>query len=289
MAEFMDITALRAFSVVSSELNMRRAADLLNISQPPLSRKIKNLEKSLGLRLFVRRSYGLELTPEGKEILEIVQPLLIMQENVQRTLDSFRVTGSCVVGFTTAFDQSIYEPVIDALNSLYEDKVTIKRSSSVQLANDVIKGNILAAWIALPMDIPGLSILDARYTEPLLAVIPEQWQNLGSEISLCELNNRPFFWFSACRNPYWHERMGTIFKQLGFKPKYIDEPLEYEVLLAQIAAGEGCALIPESFTAIQRKGIRFIRIHDLPPMELGIIYGNKNGKFLAQKCANCLS
>lgn len=289
MAAFMDMGALRAFYVVATELNMRRAAELLNISQPPLSRKIKNLEDSLGIGLFIRRSYGLELTDAGKEILEIVQPLLAMQENVQKKLDRFKKSETCVAGLTTAFEQGIYEPVLIALNSLYgKDGIIIKRASSVQLANEVIKGNIQAACVALPVVKPGLLTLNTSYKEPLLAVMPENWRTFDSPINIRELNNGPFFWFSAGRNPAWHEKMGIVFRRLGFRPYFIDEPLEYEVLLARIAAGEGWALIPESFKTIQRKGIKYIGVLDVPPLEMGIIYANKSGKALAQKCAEAL-
>lgn len=286
----MDITSLRAFAVVASELNMRHAAELLNISQPPLSRKIKNLEERLGACLFIRRSYGLELTDSGKELLKIIEPLLTAQEDTQRKLDQFKKSETCVVGFTTAFEQSVYEPVIALLKSLYSrDKVVIKRSSSVQLAKEVIKGNILAAWVALPINKSGLSLLNTPYSERLLAVLPEKWHNFDRDINLCELNGMPFFWFPARLNPDWHERMSRVFRTLGFRPDYLEEPLEYEVLLARIAAGEGWALIPKSFASIQRKGIKFIGARDLPSLEMGIIYKNQAGESLAQKCVNILS
>ena len=140
MADFVDIASLRAFAVVARELNMRRAADLLNISQPPLSRKIKNLENNVGACLFIRRTYGLELTDAGKELLGIIQPLLSMQEDVQKKLDKFKKDETCVVGLTTAFEQSVYDPVIAVLKSLRDNgKIIIKRAASVQLANDVMK------------------------------------------------------------------------------------------------------------------------------------------------------
>ncbi len=290
MTDFVDIASLRAFAVVAVELNIRHAAELLNISQPPLSRKIKNLEDRLGVCLFVRRSYGLELTDAGKELLKIIQPLLTMQEDVQRKLARFKKSETCVLGFTTAFEQSIYEPVIDVLKSLYDrDKVTIKRSSSVQLANDVIKGNVLAAWVALPMNKPDLSTINLPYAESLLAILPESWQNFDTDINLPDLNGMPFFWFSACRNPDWHKRMCQVFRKMGFRPDYIDEPVEYEVLLARIAAGEGWALIPESFAKIQRKGIKFIKVKDLPSLEMGIIYSDESGEIIAQKCKGALT
>ena len=283
MADFVDITSLRAFAVVAHELNMRRAADLLNISQPPLSRKIKNLEDRLEVCLFIRRSYGLELTDSGQELLEIIQPLLTAQEDVQTKLDKFKKSDNYVVGFTTAFEQSIYEPVIIRLKSLYNNKIVIKRATSVQLANDVIRGNVQAAWVALPINTKGLSTINISYSEPLVAVIPDSWQNFDADIELSELNGKPFFWFSAYRNPGWHEKMSKVFKQLNFRPDYLDEPLEYEVLLARIAGGEGWALIPESFTAIQRKGIKYLKVHDLPALEMGIIYRDKDGERFAHE------
>lgn len=283
MGAFIDIAVLRAFAVVAGELNMRRAAEALNISQPPLSRKIKNLEDSLGARLFARRSYGLELTDEGRELLGIVLPLLTMQEEAQRKLDKFKKCGNCAVGFTTAFEQSVYGPIIKALKIAHGERVAIKRGSSVQLANDVEKGIIQAAWIALPNNMPNLSIIETPYSENLLAATPEKWGKYDSDIDLIEMNNKPLFWFPARRNPYWHKRMSAIFRSRGFKTRYIEEPLEYEVLLARVAAGEGWALIPESFAVIQRNGVKFIKIRDLPQLRMGIIYGDKVGEKLAIK------
>ena len=290
MTAFIDITSLRAFALVAHELNMRRAADLLNISQPPLSRKIKNLEDRLGLCLFIRRSYGLELTDAGKELLGIVQPLLNLQKDVQKKLDKFKKAETCIVGFTTAFEQSVYEPVIAVLKSLCDkDKIIVKRASSVQLANDVIKGNVLVAWVALPINNPALSTMNVSYSERLIDVIPDSWEDFNTDMELSELNGKPFFWFSAYRNPDWHERMNKVFKQLDFRPDFIEEPLEYEVLLARIAAGEAWALIPEYFTAIQRKGIKYLRLHDVPELEMGIIYKDKDGEILANKYLNTIS
>ncbi|MBD5607537.1 MAG: LysR family transcriptional regulator [Desulfovibrio sp.] len=290
MTAFMDIASLRAFAVVAHELNMRGAADLLNISQPPLSRKIKNLEDRLGVCLFIRRSYGLELTDHGKELLGIIQPLLNMQEDDQKKLDMFKKSETCIIGFTTAFEQSVYEPVISVLKSLCDkDKIIIKRAASVQLATDVIKGNIQAAWVALPINNPNISTINISYSEQLLAVIPDSWQNIDTDIELSELNGKPFFWFSAYRNPDWHEKMSKVFKQLDFRPDYLDEPLEFEVLLARIAAGEGWGLIPESFAAIQRKGIKYLKAHDLPALEMGIIYKDKNGEMIAHNYLNAIN
>lgn len=75
---FLDIRLLRAFAVVAEENNISRAAQRLFISQPPLTRHIRHLEAQLGVTLFQRHSKGLILTDAGREVLEMIQPLLAL-------------------------------------------------------------------------------------------------------------------------------------------------------------------------------------------------------------------
>lgn len=61
----MDFRSLKYFSVVAQELNFTRAAQKLNMSQPPLSNQIKALEDDLGVQLFIRGKRHLQLTEAG--------------------------------------------------------------------------------------------------------------------------------------------------------------------------------------------------------------------------------
>ncbi|MCU8664443.1 LysR family transcriptional regulator, partial [Klebsiella pneumoniae] len=82
----LDIRLLRAFAVVAEENNISRAAQRLFISQPPLTRHIRHLEAQLGVTLFQRHSKGLILTDAGREVLEMIQPLLVLQERTLAAL-----------------------------------------------------------------------------------------------------------------------------------------------------------------------------------------------------------
>ena len=66
----MKLRQLQCFQVVARELNVTRAAELLHMAQPPLSRQIRGLEDELGVALFVREGRALKLTDAGRFLLE---------------------------------------------------------------------------------------------------------------------------------------------------------------------------------------------------------------------------
>lgn len=72
----MDIRVLRYFVTIAQELNMSRAAELLNVSQPALSRQIADLEDELGVKLFRREHRHLALTQEGHYLLGRAQQIV---------------------------------------------------------------------------------------------------------------------------------------------------------------------------------------------------------------------
>ena len=114
----LDIRLLRAFAVVAEENNISRAAQRLFISQPPLTRHIRHLEAQLGVTLFQRHSKGLILTDAGREVLEMIQPLLALQERTLAALSELAAHSpqALRLGVTTAFEQGIFAAVEAALS-----------------------------------------------------------------------------------------------------------------------------------------------------------------------------
>lgn len=276
LTESLDLRHLRYFAVAAEELNLSRAARRLFMSQPPLSRHIRRLEELLGVPLFVRHTRGLSLTADGVRVLEAVRPLLLMQEEVFGKLAQMRETfdRAPAVGLTTAFEQGVFTALEARLGDAYGDGLRLKRATSPQLARDVRRGRLDAAFVALPLDAPGLHVLPLDYEEPLVAVLPAAWPESERERqTLAALSGRPLFWFRHEEHPAYHEHTRRVFAQAGFAPAFRDEPAEHDVLLARIAAGEGMGLFPASFRAIRREGVVFSALAEgaLLGIRLGLV------------------
>ncbi|EPY6887028.1 TPA: LysR family transcriptional regulator [Klebsiella quasipneumoniae subsp. similipneumoniae] len=282
----LDIRLLRAFAVVAEENNISRAAQRLFISQPPLSRHMRHLEAQLGVTLFQRHSKGLILTDAGREVLAMIRPMLALQERTLAALSELYVHSppSLRLGMTTAFEQGIFAAVESALSE-HTRALHITRHASPALAQQVRKGKLDAALVALPLNTEGLHLHPLPYQEPLIAAVPASWPEAATPaLTLSALNHRPLFWFKRERNPDFFDYTRRIFDRAGYTPAYVEEPAEHDVLLARIARGEGMILLPASFSAIQRQGVVFCPVAegDSMPLSLGVIYAPHRAESVQQ-------
>lgn len=278
----LDLDALFAFTVVARERNMRKAAQLLNISQPPLSRKIRQLEENLGIVLFNRRSDGMELTQEGRNVLSIIYPLLEHSSEISTQLSELVQSGNnrATLGLTTAFEQAIFSPYLKFWVEEFSDSASVVRKESPKLVKDVSQGKIAAAFVALPLDTSDLFIFELNYSEKLLAVIPSCWFKEDSDfISFEQLHNKPLFWFKRKINPSYFDYIMNVFNTNKYSPIFLEEPYEYDVLLARISFGEGWALLPESYKAIPRNGIKFVYLNKSYNLSISLGYVYKDTKY----------
>ncbi|EPY4940244.1 LysR family transcriptional regulator [Klebsiella variicola] len=282
----LDIRLLRAFAVVAEENNISRAAQRLFISQPPLTRHIRHLEAQLGVTLFQRHSKGLILTDAGREVLEMIRPLLVLQERTLAALSQLSAHSPqpLRLGLTTAFEQGIFAAVDSALSD-HTRALHITRHASPALAQQVRKGKLDAALVALPLNTEGLHLHPLPYQEPLIAALPASWPEAATPaLTLRALNHRPLFWFKRERNPDFFDYTRRIFDRAGYTPAYVEEPAEHDVLLARIARGEGMILLPASFSAIQRQGVVFCPVAegDNMPLSLGVVYAPHHAESVQQ-------
>ncbi len=145
------------------------------ISQPPLSRHIRHLETLLGVTLFVRHTKGLILTAEGERVLELIRPLLALQETTLSALGQLSDDRQqpLRLGLTTAFEQGILRLwnrrwVARPVRFPPSPLVACPCPASAQRQAERCAG-------CAPLDADGLTLSPLPYHEALIAALPASW------------------------------------------------------------------------------------------------------------------
>ena len=117
----MDLVRLRYFRTVAKTLHFRRAAALLSVSQPPLSKSIKTLEDQLGTQLFVRSRRHVELTPAGHALLERCERIFQELEEAQIEVKRYGAgeKGSLRIGCEDGTTFPVLPPLLEKLQKRY--------------------------------------------------------------------------------------------------------------------------------------------------------------------------
>jgi DNA-binding transcriptional LysR family regulator len=262
----MDLRHLVHFVAVAEELHFGRAAQRLNMAQPPLSQSIRRLENELGLVLFLRSRRGIALTEPGQVFLVEARRTLMQAElarklahrAVSRALDvRVRFVGAALNSFLPPLIVKFHEAAPDVRLDLVE-----------QISREQIK-----ALLAGDADI-GFIIADAPYSEAFerlvvqrsqfAAAVPAHWPVAQQEaITLKELAAQPFI-----RPPERHlhsvPESLAIFQSVGKLPNVVQEVTQTSVLMSLVEAGLGCTVITATAAHRRPAGVRFLRISDHP-------------------------
>src|SRR5215475_14371384 len=142
----MTFTQFTAFAAVAKHLNVTKAANMLHVSQPSLSKHLKALEDRFNLRLFTRHPKGIMLTAEGYEFSKDIEPILAQLEKInQRYLNGFaqKQSGPLKVGGT-------YGPasrILPSLLTLFKKNhpqvdVTLRANSDGIIQQQILHGDL---------------------------------------------------------------------------------------------------------------------------------------------------
>lgn len=152
----MEIRVLRYFLEVAREENITKAANYLHISQPTLSRQLKDLEDELGKKLFVRSNYSVHLTEEGMLLRKRAEDILSM---VDKTTEEFRSLdeingGDIHIGCAESDDIKYFLRTILRLKEKYPNIRYHFYSSGTDSVNDRLERGLLdMAIIVQPVDL----------------------------------------------------------------------------------------------------------------------------------------
>ncbi|WP_227368911.1 LysR family transcriptional regulator [Halomonas sp. M20] len=253
------VRQLQCFIAVAEELNFRRAAERLHMSQPPLSRQVRSLETLLGVTLIERDTHRVALTPTGKHFVDEAHRLLVgLNQAVASLRDSAAQQQKSIrLGLTSVMDFSQL-PTLNALlsNPPFNRGIHQERAYSKRLVERVLALQIDLAIVGVFADAsPALKSRKIGEDTMMVALPASHTAANKQRIDLKDIADIPLFWFPRANNPTFYDRCEALFNQLGFSAPRKPEPQEHVDLLARIAAGEGMGFLPSSMQAASRTGV----------------------------------
>jgi DNA-binding transcriptional LysR family regulator len=259
----LDLRKLRYFVAVAESLHFGRAAQSLYISQPALSRQIRQLEDEIATQLPVRNSRKVALTAAGEQLACEGARLLAMSRSV---LDGTRRTGSgdrtLTVGFMLGTD---IDPPLRAFAERYpEVDIQFKRLRWWNITQPILDGSVDAAFVRLPIPSEGLTLLPL-YTEQLCVTLPIAHPLTGKpSVSIADVADEPVLLYAdatAAWNTFW-----TVDPRPdGARPKPGPTVHDMEEILEYVRAGRGVVFLPTAIAAaFPRTDLAYLPITDIP-------------------------
>ena len=195
-AKEMDFKSLKYFVTVARELNITRAAAILNMSQPPLSNQIRLLEQEYGTQLFIRSKQGLTLTDTGKILYKRARQILELAERTHEEVASFEqtISGSLVLGCVEGRAPFLMARWITGFKDEFPLVTYTLRNGSTDDIMDQLSHHLIdLAVVASPYNQELLYGFPVN-AQPWVAIIPKEHPlalREGRQIRLAELAGEP--------------------------------------------------------------------------------------------------
>jgi DNA-binding transcriptional LysR family regulator len=268
----VDLRDLEAFVAVAEELHFGRAADRLHMAQPPLSHRIRQLEKELRLELFERSTRSVRLTDAGASVLVPARAVLRQVALVRDVAVSVSSgdEGRVRLGFAGASSQRALPLLTRAVREAHPGiELVLQSQTYVYAALDLlVAGDLDLAFVRLPIAHPELSYRVVE-VERLLCAVPTGHRLQGQdEIHLRDLVNEDFVSLPADQGSMLQSTMVSRCLGAGFQPRITQVAPDSSTVLALVAAGAGVTITLSSVSPVQSVGIVYKPIAGSQPQYL---------------------
>lgn len=246
---------LECFTAVAEELSFTRAAQKLNLAQPPLSRHVRALEDKLGAVLFQRGPRRVALTASGALFYEETRTILPQLRRAGEATRRFAAgeTTTLRLGFVSAV---LGPELVEALRRFRARhphvQLAVQDGSPAELLAGLRRGTLDGGFVGLrPLErTEGIQFVPWR-REPLAAFVPfEHRFAKRRELALGELAGEALVAVSTEGAPAFAAFLREVCGVAGFRPRIVVEAARAQAVAVMVAAGEGIALLPESLSRV---------------------------------------
>jgi len=284
----IDLRAWRHFLAVADTLHFGRAAQRLNITQPPLTQSIQALEQRLGVLLFERTRRSVVLAPAG---LALVGPVRQLLQQAAALGGLARAVGSGEVGrLRLDFVSTVgFGPLPAWLRGFREAepgiRVALREATTDVQLRGLAQGETDAGFILhAPNMAPDLGVGQPELSrlglgiEPMLLALPEASPMAAARrLSMASLLAMPLVIFPREIAPSLHDAVIAFYHRHGATPGITQEAIQMQTIVNLVSAGLGVAWVPETMTRLQRPGVIYRRLPaaegaDAPRCETSLVW-----------------
>lgn len=267
----LEIRDYEAFVAVAEELHFGRAADRLLISQPPLSNRIRQLERTMKFQLFNRNTRSVELTDAGQRFLPAARSVLRHHEEAEQTARFIHSGeyGVVKLGFAGISSLQQLPTLIRAVNDVYPDiDLRIQSQTYVFTALELL----LQEEIDLAFSrLPGHPDLDSRViqVEELVCALPYDHPMAENDaISMADLAQERFVSLTDDQGSVLQATMASLCVSAGFNPNVVQYAPDSATVLALVAAGIGITITLDSVIQARSDGLVYRPLRDSHPSHM---------------------
>lgn len=259
---------------VAEELHFTRAAEKLHVSQPSLSRQIRDLESSLGTKLFERTKQFVRVTPAGVLFVREAREALL---HIERAINLAKAATQ-PESFSLGYSPYVSRRLVTSVRTLFADKFSrvqllLAPAHGDEQVDLIRKGRLDGGLTPLPVAAEALAV-QSLGLEPLMVVLPERHQLCRSKVlRLRDLKSLPMVAVIRKLCPQLHGRIHDAFVREGFQPVISDEVMTPADAIAMVATQDGFAFVHECDVEFRCPGVVFRSIERQPlALESGIVY-----------------
>ncbi len=274
----MELRHLRYFMAVAEEQNVTRAARRLHVSQPPLSRQIRDLEDDLGVELFTRGPRSLTLTEAGKVFLGEARAVLMRAD---QAVHAVRVLGDVARGAVhIGYAPSLSVQILPTALRTFETeapgvRVHLHDLSSEECLRGLREGNLDLALTIEPSPGRGVKVEFEKLATYQVCCAVGRSHPLAAlkKVSLKQLREERFIVYGKTDYPEYHAWLGRLFKPLACEPRIAEEYDSATSLIAAVEAGRGVALVPSCLGCLAGPRLALVPLSPAPEaMAVGATY-----------------
>jgi len=289
----MELRHIRYFIAAAEELNISKASRRLNVSQPAMSRLIRDLESELGAQLFIRERFGLSLTTAGEKLLVYGRQILDICNEAQRVIGNLPEAGAALnIGFIASSLDPFLGEALRSFRELYpEMQVRIHELSPAEQAHALRKRLIDVALLGNPcgavrdeFEVRNLFTLEEQ------AVIPAQHPLAGRKfIRVEELAGDDFIGYNEQSFPGRNKTIVDACMVGGFKPSFRYKTDSLVEVLAMIGSGAGVCLMPADVASLPHPHAVFIPVQEkLEPIQFSAAWRRDDERIPLRHLLDCI-